>query len=87
MTSRNLTTCNINLGSRTLPALEAGDVVELFLLYMAFYENCEGYVQFFSASTTQTLNNTLIACTNIKRTDYTFNTSQMIRRGIQRYFH
>ena len=32
-TSRTLPTCDINLGSLTLPALEAGDFVEYILLY------------------------------------------------------
>jgi len=32
-TSRTLPTCNIMLGWLTLPAPEAGDLVELFLLY------------------------------------------------------
>jgi hypothetical protein len=32
-TARNLPTCNINLGSLTLPAAETGDFVELILLF------------------------------------------------------
>jgi len=35
MTSRTVPTCDISLGSLTLPATEAGDFVELILLYTA----------------------------------------------------
>ena len=36
-TSRTLPTCNISLGSLTLPAPEAGDVVELILQYVKYW--------------------------------------------------